>query len=151
VEHGAALLAPLMGIDLPPLLVGTVGGAVLLIVLGLYGMVTRRDPVEARLGQGGATVAGGDSGNTLRVESRERLKSIDRFLAPADRTRRSQVRLRMQQAGYRGDSVIRIYYLSRAVSSRLGVSTNQRISLRIISGLVTDSDHTQARGFPLRA
>src|SRR3954463_1030342 len=106
---------PLAGTGLSPLLVGMIGGAVMLVVLGLYGMLARRAPVAARLGQGAGSIPGADSGSKLRVDSRERLKSIDRFLAPPARQRRSQIRLRMLQAGYRGDSVIRNYYLARAV------------------------------------
>jgi tight adherence protein C len=114
VEHFADL-ASLVGVDLPPLLAATIAGAVLLLVLGLHGMLAWRDPVALRLGQGTAAATGSGQGPALRAEARERLKGIDRFLAPGAGARRSQIRLRMQQAGCRGDSVIRIYYLTRAL------------------------------------
>ena len=108
-------LASLVEIDMPPLLAVTIAGAVLLLVLGIYGMLARRDSVALRLDQGTAAGTGTEPGNAMRAEGKERLKSIDRFLAPGDGTRRSRDWLRMQQAGWRGNSVIRVYYLTRAL------------------------------------
>ena len=115
MDRLAVLLAPVTGIDLPPLLIAAVAGAVLLIVLGLYGLLARGDPIQARLAAGAARGEGQQAAALLRVDARDRLKSIDRFLAPKDQARRSAIRLRMHQAGYRGDSAIRVYYLLRAV------------------------------------
>jgi tight adherence protein C len=115
VDRLAVLSAPVTGIDLPPLLIATVAGAVLLIVLGLYGLLARSDAIEASLAAGAAAGEGQQAAALLRVDAQERLKSIDRSLAPKDQARRSEIRLRMHQAGYRGDSAIRVYYLVRAV------------------------------------
>lgn len=114
MEHVTSL-ASLAEIDMPPLLAVTIAVAVLLLVLGIYGMLARRDSVALRLDQGTAAGTDTEPGKAMRAEGKERLKSIDRFLAPGDGTRRSQIRLRMQQAGWRGDSVIRVYYLTRAL------------------------------------
>jgi tight adherence protein C len=131
-----ALLTPPGGLDTQVILVALVFGAALLIVLGFHGLLGGgRDPIRERLAAG----TGGPGGAAppapaapLRIDAQERLKGLDRYVAPKDPARRSAMRLRMQRAGYRGDSAIRVYYSARAVLG-LGLAASVSLGLPLLT------------------
>jgi tight adherence protein C len=87
--------------------------AVLLTVVGAAGLFIRRDPT-ARLagivGQSGEV----DGGPALSDRgSRARLAKMDALIVPQDEAKRSQMRLRLVQAGYRNKSAVTMFFLMR--------------------------------------
>jgi tight adherence protein C len=87
--------------------------AVLLTIVGAAGLFIRKDPT-ARLagivGQGGEL----DGGPALSDRSsRARLAKVDALVAPQDDTKRSEMRLRLVQAGYRNKSAVTTFFLMR--------------------------------------
>lgn len=109
--------------------------AVMLIVAGVVGLMGGRDRVQARLASG-APGTGSGTPATLRVGGEERLKRFDRFVAPSDPARRGAMRLKMQRAGYRGDSAIRIFHLVRAVLA-LGLAAAVSVGAPLLTDRLT--------------
>ena len=89
--------------------------AVVMTVVGAAGLLARKDPT-ARLagivGNGGEV--DGSAGPTLSDRgSRARLAKMDALIAPQDEAKRSAMRLKLVQAGYRNTSAITTFFFMR--------------------------------------
>ena len=107
------MVAELAGGDAQLFALAAVFTGALLAIFGLVVMLRPQDAVERRLSlpaSGG--VAGSDL--ALRVAAERDTTVLTRLVAPTDERERSAIRLRLLQAGYRGDSVF-VYYFVRTM------------------------------------
>jgi tight adherence protein C len=89
--------------------------AVVLTVVGVAGLFTRKDPTARLAGIVGTTVdLDGAAGPALSDRgSRARLAKMDSLIAPQDEAKRSALRLKLVQAGYRNTSAITTFFFMR--------------------------------------
>jgi tight adherence protein C len=89
--------------------------AVVLTVVGVAGLFTRKDPTARLAGIVGTNVdLDGAAGPALSDRgSRARLAKMDSLIAPQDEAKRSALRLKLVQAGYRNTSAITTFFFMR--------------------------------------
>jgi tight adherence protein C len=89
--------------------------AVVLTVVGGAGLLTRKDPTARLAGiVGTGEDRDGATGPALSDRgSRARLAKVDTFIAPQDESKRSAMRLKLVQAGYRNASAVTTFFFLR--------------------------------------